>query len=576
MNDERLDREIKAALTAREPGPVPATLRARIAAIPATTRASRWPRPVEVLRGGLRLAAATAAIALVVAVADYGFDRVTSGVGTPPGAAADAAPFIVDGAGLFSSGAIADANARLGTVFAATRVEATLITQHESADSQLSTPEGFPEQYDRDRSDGRDVIEVVGVAPSGTISCCLTITGPVIDQAADDQYWPPLTRVPTLTALFASTDPAERDTALGRFVGGVERLSTKVGEVAESMRTGEAIRTGILGGSVGAIGLVTWWLVRRRPGSTGQRISPTGADVVEDGVVVDLPEAEEPAPTVDPTAIRWPRIRASRPGRRELVMAVAAAVAFGAFLVQGLVLAPVHGPSRPLDLSATGFGVAAPASPVLALGMLVATLALLMILAARIGRAGWAILGLVVIGILAIALTVVNLRPVAGSGSATGLGFERRESAGPQGIFAVDYYPVGADEPFTFSVTIRNPGPLPMTILGLAETFTKPGPGFVPGLEIVGLGTRGGSTINGIPGGAAEFEPVRLATNEQVQLIVVGRGGTCAAGSLEAMESVAILTHLPIAYSVLGANRVVEMDLPATVMVPTLVASCEP
>jgi hypothetical protein len=171
---------------------------------------------------------------------------------------------------------------------------------------------------------------------------------------------------------------------------------------------------------------------------------------------------------------------------------------------------------------------------------------------------------------------IASETPTRGAGSTSGLGFDHRESVGIQGTAHFDYYPVAKGEPFTFAITVRNPGPLPMTILGLASTFTEPGPGFVPGLEIVGLGMRSGSVIRGTPDGAQEFQPVLLAAGEEVQLIVVGRGGTCAAGSIAAMESIATATHLPLAYSVLGAPRVIDIGLPAVIAVPTLVDSCEP
>jgi hypothetical protein len=201
---------------------------------------------------------------------------------------------------------------------------------------------------------------------------------------------------------------------------------------------------------------------------------------------------------------------------------------------------------------------------------------LLLVLSTRLGRARWALISVVIVGPLALTVVVSNDVPGLGSGSSTGLGFGNRESSGPQGIFDVDYYPVREGEPFTFAITIRNPGRLPMIILGLPGSFSQPGPGFVPGLEIVGLGSRSGSIVSGSVAGAEEFQPVRLNEDEEVQLIVVGRGGTCAAGSFEAGESVAILTHLPMAYSVLGFSRVVDVGLPSTVMVPMLVASCKP
>jgi hypothetical protein len=588
MNDEQLDREIRAALGAREPGPLPESLRARVAAIPATTRASRWPSPLAILRGGLRLAAVTAAVALVVAVADYGLDRSSSGAGTLPEPTVERVPFVIDGAGFFSRPAVAEADRRLDAVFRTTGLEATLVTQREPVDNQLSTPDGFPERYDRDGNPGRDIVQVVGIDPNGTISCCLSASGAVIDRAVEDNYWPPLTQVGNLTASFASAAAGDRDAALGLFVDGVERTSGRIDQVVETIRTGEAVRSGAVGGLLGAIVLVTIWLVRGRPVPT-VRLPPLRRRAAGAGLAGDVPldapprgegweaRATEAEPAATEAAALQPRTRlAWRAHVVNLGLAVGAVVALAGFLVQGLVLAPAHAASRPVDLSASGFGLAASPPPIVALGLLVAAILLLIVLATRLGRAGWALISLVVVGVLAFMFIVAVEQPEPGSASATGLGFEKRESAGPQGIFDFDYYPVATGQPFTLSMTVRNPGPLPMTILGLGGTFDKPGPGFVSGLEVIGLGTRSDDLLSGSPTDAEEFQPVRLDEDHEVQLLVVGRGGTCAAGPLGAVESVATLTHLPIAYSVLGVSRIVEIGLPSVVAVPTRVASCEP
>ena len=594
MNDDQLGREIKAALGAREPGPLPESLRARVAAVPATTRATRWPSPLAILRGGLRLAAVTATVALVVAVADYGLDRSSSSAGTAPEPTVERVPFVIDGAGLFSRPGVAEADRRLEAVFRTTGLEATLVTQHEPADNQLSTPDGFPERYDRDGNPGRDIVQVVGIDPSGTISCCLSARGPVIDRAVQDNYWPPLTQVGNLTAAFASATAGDRDAALGRFVDGVERMSGRIDEVVETIRTGEAVRSGAVGGVLGAIVLVTIWLTRGRPVPTlrvpvlrRRAARPLLAgDVTFDALTAGegsdatATEAEaaatEAAATEAAAALKSGTRLSWRAHGVELGLAVAAVLALGGFLVQGLALAPARAASRPVDLSASGFGVTASPPPIVALGLLVATVLLLIVLATRLGRAGWALISLVVVGVLAFMFIVAVEQPEPGSASATGLGFEKRETTGPQGIFDFDYYPVATGQPFTLSMTVRNPGPLPMTILGLGGMFDKPGPGFVSGLEVIGLGTRRDDLLSGSPSGAEEFQPVRLDEDEEVQLLVVGRGGTCAAGPLVAVESVATVTHLPIAYSVLGVSRIAEVALPSVVAVPIRVASCEP
>lgn len=583
MNDDRFAHGIRAALTSREPGSAPASLRARVAAIPVDTPVSRWPGLGTILRGGLRVAAITAAIALLAAVADYGVDRAMSGPGTVPPATVERVPFVIDGAGLFSAAAVAEADRRLEAVFRASGIEATIITQREAADSQLSTPEGFPERYDRDGRDARDIVGVVGVEPRGTIACCLTVTGPAIVSAQEEGAWRPLSQVPTLTAMFASLDPSERDGGLDQFVGGVELLGERIDAVAESVRTSDAFRTGFVGGILGLIALVTFWLVRGRPVPGRRRLAGAGAGATVGVGFEELPMSggvatttTMPAP-IDASDLDAPPVPAGPgPGRVEVLLTAAAATTICAFLVVALVLAPGHEAARPLDTSATGFGLAPSVTPIAALGLLVASLTILMVLAARIGRMGWAILSGAVVALVAIALVIANEEPVRGGRAVPGLGFDHRESTGIQATTHFDYYPVAKGEPFTFAITLRNPGPLPMTILGLPSTFTEPGPGYVPGLEIVGLGVRSGSVTRGTPDGAEEFQPVLLGAGEEVQLVVVGRGGTCAAGSMAAMESIATATHLPIAYSILGATRVVEIGLPAIITVPTLVQSCQP
>lgn len=580
MNDDRLAREIQAALTTREPGNAPASLRARVAAIPLDTRDTRWPGLGGILRGGLRLTAATAAIALLVAVADYGLDRALSGPGAVPPSNVERIPFVVDGAALFSAEATADADRRLDALFRATGIEATLVTQREAADNQLSTPTGFPELYDRDQRDDRDIVGVVGVDPRGTIACCLSVTGPAIVSAQEHGAWRPLTQIQTLTAMLASPDASERDAALDTFVDGVVLLGERMDQVAETVRTGDAARTGFLGGILGLVALVTLWLVRGRPFPGRRRRAADGGSGALDIEFEDLPTHGRPASigghvsTPNAAVADVPADR--RVGPVELLLAAAATTTIGGFLVVSLVLAPAQSAVRALDTSATGFGLAPSVSPVVALGLLVASLTILMILAARIGRTRWAILSGALVALVAIALVIANEEPIRGERSVAGLGFDHRESTGIQATTHFDYYPVGKGEPFTFAITIRNPGPLPMTILGLPSVFTEPGPGYVPGLEIVGLGTRTGPVIRGGPEGAQEFQPVLLGAGEEVQLVVVGRGGPCAAGSMAAMESIATATHLPIAYSVLGATRVVDIGLPAIITVPTVAESCVP
>ena len=122
-------------------------------------------------------------------------------------------------------------------------------------------------------------------------------------------------------------------------------------------------------------------------------------------------------------------------------------------------------------------------------------------------------------------------------------------------------------EPFTIATKIRNPGPLPLTILGLdGDRTTQPNPyvGSIVSLGWVVQPTDGPITyLSANPADASASWPVTLAPGEELAITVVGRAGPCAdpAGAVTTVP----LSSVDLAYRSLGVRRTAEVGLPAAV-----------
>jgi hypothetical protein len=120
------------------------------------------------------------------------------------------------------------------------------------------------------------------------------------------------------------------------------------------------------------------------------------------------------------------------------------------------------------------------------------------------------------------------------------------------------WFAVDEGEPFTVGFEVENAGPLPITIVGMAEPYSP-----VANYTIVGLGLpRTGSGAAAIRSAeirdTVPFSPVVLAPGERQVVVVAFVGGPCAAAQLPGPDERAGmgLPALPVVHSILGWERV--------------------
>ena len=131
---------------------------------------------------------------------------------------------------------------------------------------------------------------------------------------------------------------------------------------------------------------------------------------------------------------------------------------------------------------------------------------------------------------------------------------------GLDGLMENVTYRLSPGEPFSIATKIRNPGPLPLTILGLdGDRTTQPNPyvGSIVSLGWVVQPTDGPIThLSANPADASASWPVTLAPGEELAIAVVGRAGPCAdpAGTADSVP----LNSVDLAYRALGVRRTVD------------------
>ena len=588
MTDDRFERELRAFLAARDPRSVSPVLRARLQAVSAEP-----PLGVGALgdrfRDARRVAvgvAVTAVLAVVVVamLARTGgltlTDRVPGPVGGPSAAPViPAVPFVTAPTDFFSAAAVADADRRLTALYASSGIEGRLIVRTLASVDELSTPPGWPDGWRADRNVDADVIAILGVGPDGTVTCCLTITGGLIERAQSEGYWRPASWPDRLESQLESDDRAVRDTALDRFVGGIEALEPGIAMIRVSIEREATLRqfvTVLVGlGMLAAFVLVTWsrWSTGRTraateeggfDGATIASAAGAGGLDAEMPTVADL-GVRGAAPvawtSADPNAV---------PGDRRLVAAALAALA-GLLVLGAWDLARPSAAGVPLDVDAATVGLASPALPIVPLTLL-ATAVVALLLVARSG--GWrrrlTIGALIVLVSLAGSWAFDGSRPVASANWIPGRGAGQVERGGG-GLFDAQTYPLQPDAPFTFGMTVRNHGALPVTILGLdGVQSTAPNP-YVA--TIVGLGSIEQPTVDGFvttlsarPEDTTVAWPSTLAPGEELAIVLLGRAGPCAepAGTGSGLP----LLHFQLTYRVLGIERSETVGLPVALFVP--------
>jgi hypothetical protein len=578
MTDERFDDELRGLLGSRVPSGASPALRARVLGVTAerVDAADRWRGRAS---GTWRVATAlvaTAAVAAVLLAALLRLDGISvrdpGRVGGPSAApGVPRVPFVIAPAGTFTTGAGADAERRLEAVFEATGVEATLLVQRQADTTSLSTPEGWPGSFDRDGRGARDVIAVVGVAPDGSLACCLTIAGDLIDRAQEEGYWRPTDQPAALDDDLAATTAESRDVGLDRFVRGIEAMAPKLSILESQLGSRDTVLR-VLGSAAISVPLLFLAVrgLRRRPAHASGEAGPhdTGIEVESRAPMV---AAVGPGDGHDAGTIAGVAARFVGSGRGPVAMSLAAILGLAALGFAGLLVPGAT--SVRLDPARDGAGLASPGLDILPVGLLVAALVGLVGYARQGRRARRiAVLGLVLIAGWAGSLAIEASHPaldrahswVAGENGAVtwrGLG----------GLQEQVTYDVEPGAPFTIGAILHNPGPLPVTIMGLdGAQATEPNP-FVA--SFVGIGwvvqpTETGRTtrISAQPQDASVSWPVTLGPGTDLAIVLLGRAGPCAqpGGTSRGLP----LLHVDVAYRVLGFERSAEIGLPAILTIP--------
>jgi len=604
MTEDRFERELRGFLVERAPGAVSPALRARLQAVAAGSpaRSGGWIGGLgNAWRAGVLLAGTVAVAVVLLALLSH-MDAVkvrdSGQIGAPSAAPGlTALPFITAPADLFTPAAVADAERRLGAVFAATGVEARLFVSPQASGTQLSAPGGWPQRFDTDGRPDRDILGVAGIAPDGAPVCCLTLAGDLILRARDIGAWRPIDQPAALGGDLAAATAEFRDVALDRFVRGIEDLAPRLGELENKGWTNDDIQrtAGLLAVLVPLILLGLVGLRRRSVLPTAVPGSMTGGpelvEVTPMAALAAMADAPMPAKAQAPTlsvstpplvpweggdggTVRrfglpaWPAW-AVRSDRTWILITFASLAALGIVSVIDLLL-PATKAVR-LDPSLDGVGVRPAALSLVPVALIGIVLACLLAYA-RQGR--WrrrmGVLALLVIVGWTMSVVVDQTSPVSRNPDRGWVSGEGGEVAfGMGGLTEYVTYRVAPGEPFTMATTIRNPGILPMTVLGLDGVSTsQPNPHVA---SIVSLGWVPQPTDGSITFLSAKAEdasaswPVTLAPGEQLAVVIVGRGGPCA--DAKGTNISLPLSHLAIRYRVLGLERTTDVGMPAVVLV---------
>lgn len=578
MTDDRFEQRLRGFLAAREPAAVSPMLRSRLQIVTAESpgRSGGWIGSLGgAWRGVVGLAAVTAVAVVLLAVllrTDALTIRDPGPVGAPsavPGAVT--VPFVTAPDDLFTPETVADAERRLAAVYAATGVEATFLVQAEASTQQVSVPEGWPDRFDRDGDPDRDVMAVIGITPDGTPVCCLTLTGDLITRAQAGGIWRPIAQPGALDDDLAEPTAKFRDGALIDFVRGIEQMAPEIVTLETQGFTNDEIQR-----AFSLLAILGPLLVLAVVGLRRQTVAvsaPTGSGALD--ADADWVDVSRPAPIspVDrsldvgaaPAPVPWAaRAWGTWSDRRLVFVSLAAMAGLGLVAVMDLLLPPST--SVRLDPGVDGMGRAIPGvgiAPFVLVAIAIGSLAAY----ARQGRWLRRIGIVILVGLVGWALSVVVGQTVPSSldrdrGWVTGAGGE--VSYGLDGFMENVTYRLAPGESFAIATKIRNPGALPLTILGLdGERTTQPNPyvGSIVSLGWVVQPTDGPITyLSASPEDASASWPVTLGPGEELAITVVGRAGPCAdpAGVVNTVP----LGHVDLAYRSLGVRRTAEVGLP--------------
>ena len=405
MNDERFERELRGLLSERAPVAVSPAFRARLHAVSAeapigASALGGWLGGARrTLVGAATVAVAAAVLVVLLTRPESGVIRDPSQVGGPSAApAVPRVPFVTAPAALFSAAAIADADERLGAVFTQSGIEGRIIVQNEASAAALTTPAGWPDHYDADGNDELDVTAVFGLTSDGTITCCLTITGDLIDRARDEGYWRTASWPDRLKADMESDDPAIRDAALDRFVGGIEALEPGIPFTREAIARESTLRQFIILVGLGVLAAVVFvtrsrWSVGRTRLATpdgspdlGREVVPVGAGTTGAGTTNADAQAAMVVSPAETAPVTWAPTSGSLPRDRTLLAVAGVAIlSVLALAIWDLVRPTPAG--VPLDVTAPSVGLASPVLPLVPVALLASAVLALLVVAGKVGKA---------------------------------------------------------------------------------------------------------------------------------------------------------------------------------------------
>lgn len=574
MTDDRFERELRGFLAARAPAGASPRLRAQLATVTTEVPVDAPPwriRTTGPWRGAVRLAATAAAVVLLIAlIGQWGRATIRENdtVGAPSNPSVPSgAPFIDAPAGFFTAAALADAEARLGGVFAETGIEATFVIKPVPGLDALDYTRG----EDRDGDDRLNVAAVAGITPDDTIVCCITITGATIEQARQHYYWQPLAQPSALDDELAATTAAERDAALEAFVRGIEDLALAIAELGVGGDSTDVIRTVIPVTLVLAVLVLAVVGLRR----------PTPRPATAEAGPVAAGDADAAAPSVETESVSAPVETTGSPATwspltrsdRRLVLIALAALG-GLALVTAIDAVRTADPGVRLDPVQETIGIAHPGIPIVPTVLAATTLVALVAYAARGGlrrRLGGAALMVILVGSSWLAFD--QTRPAARSMDIVWVSSRNGTvtSHAADGSRERLTYDLTPNETFTFAGVVGNRGILPLTILGLDGVRpSTPNPHVA---SIVGLGwvpqpIDGGriAVLNAGPEGVSMAWPLTLSPGEEAGLVIVGRAGECAQPG--GTGPVLPLLDYRLTYRVMGVERSETIGLAADLFVP--------
>lgn len=278
-----------------------------------------------------------------------------------------------------------------------------------------------------------------------------------------------------------------------------------------------------------------------------------------------------------------------RPARwiASIGLAASFVVALAWVATRGAVVRPGDGsvgatPSLPpLDPTAVGVGVVEVGFQWLPAIVLVAAVIGLAVVILREPRPRVRALTAVVLVAMVASVSMISSSSWIGFGPsgalAAGLGFDHWGTE-TQSVAGSDhaFFHLRPGEPFTFSFTLTNHAPIPVTIEGLVPDPSN------AGFQLTGLGLQRPVAglgpdqwpISGLPADNVPFTPIQIEPGSYRLIVVTGKAGPCAGGWEAGSNATSMSTdQITLAYSALGAERTEQVQLPLTVEIP-MVMGC--